>query len=92
MECVSNAICSNNSCDLSVTPTNDFIQNGPLDAIVLLENGWVKDAVKYAYSKGKLIIAAGGTSTSFTNGYGVILFCRKHMGVIYLMLGLREYL
>lgn len=34
--------------------------------------GNIKDAVKYAYSKGKLIFAAGGTSTSFTNGYGVI--------------------
>lgn len=34
--------------------------------------GNVKDAVKYAYSKGKLIFAAGGTSTSFTNGFGVI--------------------
>lgn len=34
--------------------------------------GNVKDAVKYAYSRGKLIIAAGGTSTSFTNWYGVI--------------------
>ncbi|WP_299890120.1 S8/S53 family peptidase [uncultured Lacinutrix sp.] len=34
--------------------------------------GNVKDAVKYAYSKGKLIFAAGGTSTSFTNWYGVI--------------------
>jgi len=34
--------------------------------------GNIKDAVKYAHSKGKLIFAAGGTSTSFTNGYGVI--------------------
>ncbi|WP_289042996.1 S8 family serine peptidase [uncultured Olleya sp.] len=34
--------------------------------------GNIEDAVKYAYSKGKLIFAAGGTSTSFTNGYGVI--------------------
>lgn len=34
--------------------------------------GNIKDAVKYAYSKGKLIFAAGGTSTSFTNGFGVI--------------------
>ena len=34
--------------------------------------GNIKDAVRYAYSKGKLIFAAGGTSTSFTNGYGVI--------------------
>ncbi|WP_179351565.1 S8 family peptidase [Winogradskyella vidalii] len=34
--------------------------------------GNIKDAVKYAYSQGKLIFAAGGTSTSFTNGYGVI--------------------
>jgi len=34
--------------------------------------GNIRDAVKYAYSKGKLIFAAGGTSTSFTNGFGVI--------------------
>ncbi len=34
--------------------------------------GNVRDAVKYAYNKGKLIFAAGGTSTSFTNGFGVI--------------------
>ena len=34
--------------------------------------GNIKDAVKYAYSKGKLIFAAGGTSTNFTNWYGVI--------------------
>ena len=34
--------------------------------------GNIKDAVRYAYSQGKLIFAAGGTSTSFTNGFGVI--------------------
>lgn len=34
--------------------------------------GKIKDAIKYAYAKGKLIIAAGGTSTSFTNFAGVI--------------------
>ncbi|GAA4274252.1 S8 family serine peptidase [Aquimarina gracilis] len=34
--------------------------------------GNVKDAVRYAYGKGKMVIAAGGTSTSFTNWYGVI--------------------
>ena len=34
--------------------------------------GRIKDAVKYAYARGKLIFAAGGTSTSFTNWYGVI--------------------
>tara|TARA_R110002073_G_scaffold279026_1_gene442941 strand:+ start:201288 stop:202793 length:1506 start_codon:yes stop_codon:yes gene_type:complete len=34
--------------------------------------GNVKDAIKYAHAKGKLIFAAGGTSTSFTNWYGVI--------------------
>ena len=34
--------------------------------------GNVKDAVRYAYSKGKMLIAAGGTSTTFTNWYGVI--------------------
>jgi len=34
--------------------------------------GKIEDAIKYAYGKGKLIIAAGGTSTSFTNWAGVI--------------------
>ncbi len=34
--------------------------------------GNVRDAVEYAYSKGKMIIAAGGTSTTFTNWAGVI--------------------
>jgi len=34
--------------------------------------GNIRDAVKYAHSRGKLIFAAGGTSTSFTNGFGVI--------------------
>ncbi len=34
--------------------------------------GSIKDAVRYANSKGKLIIAAGGTSTGFTNWYPVI--------------------
>jgi hypothetical protein len=34
--------------------------------------GRIEDAVKYAYSKGKLIFAAGGTSTEWTNWAGVI--------------------
>ncbi len=34
--------------------------------------GNVEDAVKYAYAKGKLIFAAGGTSTEYTNWYPVI--------------------
>ena len=34
--------------------------------------GNVSDAIKYAHSKGKMILAAGGTSTSFTTWYGVI--------------------
>ncbi|MBN1250624.1 MAG: S8 family serine peptidase [Bacteroidales bacterium] len=34
--------------------------------------GRIEDAVKYAYAKGKMIIAAGGTSTTFTNFVGVI--------------------
>lgn len=34
--------------------------------------GKVKDGVEYAYSKGKLIFCAGGTSTAFTNFTGVI--------------------
>ncbi|MCG8700798.1 MAG: S8/S53 family peptidase [Bacteroidales bacterium] len=32
----------------------------------------VADAIRYAHDKGKLIFAAGGTSTSYTNWYGVI--------------------
>ncbi|WP_405205552.1 S8 family peptidase [Aquimarina sp. LLG6339-5] len=46
--------------------------------IISMSIGWVwtvrniKDAVKYAYSKGKMIVAAGGTSTQFTNWYAVI--------------------
>ena len=34
--------------------------------------GNVRDAVKYAHNRGKLIFAAGGTSTTFTNWYPVI--------------------
>jgi subtilisin family serine protease len=34
--------------------------------------GKISDGVKYAFSKGKLIFCAGGTSTSFTNFVGVI--------------------
>lgn len=32
----------------------------------------IEDAVKYAYNKGKLIFAAGGTSATYTNWVGVI--------------------
>ena len=34
--------------------------------------GKISDAIKYAYSKGKLIFCAAGTSTSFTTFVGVI--------------------
>ncbi len=34
--------------------------------------GKVRDAVRYAYARNKLIFAAGGTSTSYTNWYPVI--------------------
>lgn len=34
--------------------------------------GSIRDAVRYAHNRGKLIIAAGGTSTGFTNWYPVI--------------------
>ncbi len=34
--------------------------------------GKISDAIKYAYSKGKLIFAAGGTSSSYTSFAGVI--------------------
>jgi len=38
----------------------------------IISVGRIKDAVRYANSRGKLIFAAGGTSTSFTNFVGVI--------------------
>lgn len=38
----------------------------------IISIGKIEDAVKYAYSKGKLIVAAGGTSFSWTNWVGVI--------------------
>ncbi|PCH77225.1 MAG: serine protease [Flavobacteriaceae bacterium] len=34
--------------------------------------GNIRDAIKYAHSRGKLIFAAGGTSTAYTTWYGVI--------------------
>ena len=37
----------------------------------IFSSGTVKDGVRYAYNRGKLIFAAGGTSTSFTNWVGV---------------------
>lgn len=46
--------------------------------IISMSIGWpfgigrIEDAIKYAYNRGKMLIAAGGTSTSFTNGFGVI--------------------
>ncbi|MDN3204561.1 S8 family peptidase [Algoriphagus sediminis] len=38
----------------------------------VFSNSKVADAVRYAHSRGKLIFAAAGTSTSFTNWVGVI--------------------
>lgn len=38
----------------------------------IISIGKIEDGIKYAYSKGKLIFCAGGTSTSFTNFVGVI--------------------
>ncbi len=35
-------------------------------------SGSIEDAVRYAYNKGKLLIAAAGTSTSFTTFVGVV--------------------
>ena len=50
--------------------------------------GNVKDAVKYAYSRGKLLVAAGGTSTTFTNWYGVIF--PASMGETVAVTGLKD--
>ncbi|PTX63518.1 subtilase family protein [Kordia periserrulae] len=38
----------------------------------IISVGRIKDAVRYANNRGKLIFAAGGTSTTFTNFVGVI--------------------
>lgn len=38
----------------------------------IISIGSISDAIKYAYSKDKLIFAAGGTSTEWTNFVGVI--------------------
>ncbi|WNB18488.1 S8 family peptidase [Marivirga arenosa] len=38
----------------------------------VFNNSKVADGIRYAYGKGKLIFAAAGTSTSFTNWFGVI--------------------
>lgn len=37
----------------------------------IFSSGTVSDGIRYAYNRGKLIFAAGGTSTSFTNWVGV---------------------
>lgn len=38
----------------------------------IISSGTVKDGIYYAYNRGKLLIAAAGTSTSFTNWTGVV--------------------
>lgn len=38
----------------------------------IISSGKIEDAIKYAYSKGKLMFCAAGTSTSFTSFAGVI--------------------
>ncbi len=38
----------------------------------VISSGTVKDGIYYAYNRGKLLLAAAGTSTSFTNWAGVI--------------------
>ncbi|MEP1034724.1 S8 family serine peptidase [Ekhidna sp.] len=38
----------------------------------VFSNSKVADAIRYAYGRGKLIFAAAGTSTSWTNWFGVI--------------------
>lgn len=38
----------------------------------VFSNSKVADAIRYAYGKGKLIFCAAGTSTTFTNWFGVI--------------------
>ncbi|MEN0005385.1 MAG: S8 family serine peptidase [Bacteroidota bacterium] len=38
----------------------------------IFSSGQITDAINYTYGRGKMIIAAAGTSTSFTNWYGVI--------------------
>lgn len=54
----------------------------------LFSVGSVKDAVRYAYGKGKLIICAAGTSTSFTTWAGVVFPARMDETVA--VTGVRE--
>lgn len=54
----------------------------------LFSIGSVKDAIRYAYGKGKLIFCAAGTSTSFTTWAGVIFPARMSETVA--VTGVRE--
>ncbi|MFK7049987.1 Subtilisin BL [Flavobacterium columnare] len=38
----------------------------------IISSSKIEDGIRYAYSKGKLIFCAAGTSTDFTSSYGVI--------------------
>ena len=42
----------------------------------VFNSGTVADGIRYAYGKGKLIVCAAGTSTSFTNWAGVVFPAR----------------
>lgn len=54
----------------------------------IISIGKIEDGVKYAYSKGKLIFCAGGTSTSFTSFVGVIF--PAWMGETVAVTGIKE--
>ncbi|MEM9671974.1 MAG: S8 family serine peptidase [Bacteroidota bacterium] len=54
----------------------------------LFSSGVVKDAVRYAYGKGKLIFCAAGTSTNFTTWTGVVFPARMSETVA--VTGVRE--
>jgi subtilisin family serine protease len=56
--------------------TNDNVQVISISLGHVYSIGVISDAIKYAYDKGKLIVAAGGTSTTWTTWAGVIFPAR----------------
>ncbi|MDR2236694.1 MAG: S8/S53 family peptidase [Chryseobacterium sp.] len=54
----------------------------------LISVGKIEDGVKYAYSKGKLIFCAGGTSTSITN-FDIVIFPAR-MSEVQAVTGVKE--
>jgi len=57
---------------LKIVGNTSSIKIASLSIGNIISSGTVRDGVYYAYNRGKLLFAAAGTSTSFTNWAGVI--------------------